>query len=314
MSKKKQYCSNCNKYGHSNKECNEPITSSGIICINVHNNLAKNLLENSIETSSDDIGLFNYQRLSNINKIKKYKNKIKFLLVQRKHSLNYINFIRGIYNEDDYDNIEKIFSLMSNDEIKIIKDNNFDYLWNNLWEKTARKKIYQKEYYESKIKFDKIKKKGYIDNLSIIGSKYNSPEWEFPKGRKNINESNYNCAIREFYEETGINKDNYHILNNIPSIHDDFIGTNNMKYKHIFYISLIKNNNELNNNELNNNELNMNNIKSKNEISKIKFCSWDEALRLFRSYNTNKINIINKLFLFFINLCEDNNILLNNNI
>ena len=26
MSKKKQYCSNCNKYGHSNKECNEPIT------------------------------------------------------------------------------------------------------------------------------------------------------------------------------------------------------------------------------------------------------------------------------------------------
>ena len=81
MSKRKQYCSNCNKYGHSNKECNEPITSAGIICINVYNNLAKNLLENNIETSADDIGLFNYQSLFNINKIKKYKNKVKFLLV-----------------------------------------------------------------------------------------------------------------------------------------------------------------------------------------------------------------------------------------
>ena len=39
MSKKKQYCSNCNKYGHTNKECNEPITSAGVICLCLDNNI-----------------------------------------------------------------------------------------------------------------------------------------------------------------------------------------------------------------------------------------------------------------------------------
>jgi 8-oxo-dGTP pyrophosphatase MutT (NUDIX family) len=306
MSKKKQYCSNCNKYGHSNKECNEPITSAGIICLDIHNNLEKKLLENNIESLSEDIVLYNYQRISNINKIKKYKNKIKFLLIQRKHSLNYIHFIRGIYDENDYNQIETIFSLMSNNEIKIIYENDFDYLWDNLWEKTARKKIYQKEYNNSKIKFKHVKENGYLKNLLTIGSQYSTPEWEFPKGRKNINESNYDCAIREFYEETGIEKEKYTMLNNINSIHDDFIGTNNMNYKHIFYLSLIKNKNSI--------EYTTDNIKSKNEISKIKWCTWDEALRLFRPYYTNKVETINKIFLFFINLCEDSNISLNNNI
>ena len=304
MSKKKQYCSNCNKYGHSNKECNEPITSAGLICLNLQDDLKTNILKTSIDTVSEDIGLFNYQRLSNINKIKKYKNKIKFLLVQRKHSLNYINFIRGIYDENDYDNIEKIFSLMSNNEIEYIKDNSFDDLWNNLWEKTAKKKIYQKEYNESKSKFCKIKEYGYIKKLTSLGSKYDTPEWEFPKGRKNINESNCECAIREFYEETGIEKENYIMLDNITSIHDDFIGTNNMKYKHIFYLCLSKNDCFHD----------VNNIKSKNEIGKIKWCTWDDALRLFRPYYLNKVNILNKIFLFFINLCEDNNLLLSNTI
>lgn len=308
MSRKKQYCSNCNKYGHSNKECNEPITSTGIICINIQDNLGQSLLDNSIDTTSEDIGFFNYQRLSNINKIKKYKNKINFLLVQRKHSLNYINFIRGIYNENDYNQIERIFSLMSNDEIKNIKKNNFDYLWNTLWEKTAKKKVYQKEYNNSKEKFIKIKDNGYIDKLAVIGSEYDSPEWEFPKGRKNINESNYECAIREFSEETGIDNDSYIMLDNVNSIHDDFIGTNNMNYKHIFYISLIKDS------YIKNNNIKNNNIKSKNEINKIKFCNWTEALSLFRPYHTNKINILNKVFLFFINICEDNNLTINDNI
>tara|TARA_B100001121_G_scaffold308569_1_gene332986 strand:+ start:3119 stop:4039 length:921 start_codon:yes stop_codon:yes gene_type:complete len=306
MSKKKQYCSNCNKYGHSNKECNEPITSAGIICLDIHDNLKNIMLKNDVDIISDDIALFNYQRLSNINKIKKYKDKIRFLLVQRKHSLNYINFLRGIYDENDYNQLKKIFSLMSNNEIETIKNNNFDYLWNNLWNKTAKKKIYQKEYNESKKKFIKIEKLGYINKLFNIGSEYNSPEWEFPKGRKNVNESNYECAIREFYEETGIDKDNYYLLNNVNSIHDDFIGTNNMNYKHIFYLSIIKNKDIVN--------YYNSNIKSQNEISDIQWYTWADALRIFRPYYLNKVNIINKLFLFFINLCEDNNILLNNNI
>ena len=34
MNKKKQYCSNCNKYGHISKNCPEPITSAGVLYSN----------------------------------------------------------------------------------------------------------------------------------------------------------------------------------------------------------------------------------------------------------------------------------------
>lgn len=213
-----------------------------------------------------------------------------------------------MYDDNNFDEIKRIFSLMSNDEINNINNNDFDYLWNTLWDKTAKKKIYQKEYNESKNKFTNIKLCGYIDKLVKIGSEYDTPEWEFPKGRKNINESNYDCAIREFYEETGIDKDNYIILDNINTIHDDFIGTNNINYKHIFYTSII------NKDIINNSNFDILNIKSKNEIKKIKWYTWTEALRIFRPYYLNKINILNKIFLLFINLCEDYNVLLNNNI
>lgn len=289
---RKQYCSNCNKYGHNNKNCPDPITSTGIICFQVtdHNN---NLKETQLSIKSNDIHNYNYQRLSNIKKIKKHKDNIKFLLVRRKHSLNYINFIRGQYDENDYDELSKIFSLMSNDEINKINSESFDKLWNNLWDKTAKKKIFQKEYNESNNKFEHIKNMNYISRLKKIGSVYNYPEWEFPKGRKNVNETNYDCAIREFEEETGIKKDDYNIFYNLDSIHDNFIGTNGLKYKHIFYLaSLKKEGSDI--------------IKSKNEIEEIRWCTWDEALLILRPYHDSKITILNNLFLFIINLLEDN--------
>lgn len=280
------YCSNCNKYGHNNKACSEPIISVGIICINTNQQEYNNLNVNDIEN-------FNYCRLSNINKIKYYKDKIKFLLIQRKHSLNYIHFIRGLYDEYDFNQLKKMFGYMSKSEIEYIKNNNFDTIWNNLWKKTAKKKIYLKEYKLSQNKFQIITDNGYLTKLHNIGSIYDYPEWEIPKGRKNNNESNINCAIREFYEETGIAPNEYDIKHNITSIHDDFIGTDGNKYKHIFYIGVYKN--EINNRIFNNN----------NEIKETRWCSWDEAITLIRPYHKNKINIINELFLLMINLNEE---------
>lgn len=287
MTQRKQYCSNCNKYGHQNKNCPEPIISAGIICFKTDN------IKISYNDKFININNFNYQNLSNIDKIKFYKDKIKFLLVQRKHSLNYINFMRGKYDINDLTRLSEIFSYMSKEEINNIYNNNFEYLWTELWEHTARKKIYLKEYNNSMIKFNKIKNDGHLEILYNKSSEYNSAEWEFPKGRKNINESNFECALREFNEETGINKDDIVFLNCSDSIHDNFIGTNNLSYKHIFYIGMTKQNSEYEE------------IKSKNEIKQIKWCTWDECLKLFRPYHTSRVNILNKVFLYIINLYEE---------
>jgi|SaaInlStandDraft_5_1057022.scaffolds.fasta_scaffold03320_2 8-oxo-dGTP pyrophosphatase MutT (NUDIX family) len=287
MSVKKKYCSKCNKYGHYNKTCHEPIISVGIICINCCYNI------NTHNLNVNDIENFNYRRLSNINKIKYYKDKIKFLLIQRKHSLNYIHFVRGLYNEYEFNELKHIFSYMSKNEIEFIKNNNFETIWNNLWKKTAKKKNYHKEYKQSYNKFKFIIENNYLTKLYNIGSIYDYPEWEIPKGRKNNNESNINCAIREFYEETNISQNEYEIKNNITNIHDDFVGTDGNKYKNIFYIGFYKKK--------------MNNIifTNNNEINETRWCSWDEAITLIRPYHKNKINIINELFLLMINLNEE---------
>ena len=66
---------------------------------------------------------------------------ILFLLVKRKYSLNYIDFIRGKYETDQ---ILSMFNYMSSNELALISKNNFNTLWNNLWQKTAKIKKYSK--------------------------------------------------------------------------------------------------------------------------------------------------------------------------
>jgi ADP-ribose pyrophosphatase YjhB (NUDIX family) len=284
---KKSFCPNCSKYGHTPKYCPEPHISVGILCVKTSININNNII-----SQNNNIEEFNFSRLSNINQIDFFYDKIKFLLVQRKHSLNYIEFIRGLYDNNDMDKLCNMFELMSNNEIITIKKHTFDYLWTKLWDKTAKKRIYQKEYQSSKNKFNELKTSGKLHILTSIKSNYDSPEWEIPKGRKNNNESNIDCAKREFTEETNI--DTYDLLNINPII-DNFKGTNGKDYKHIFYTGLYNGNK-------------ITNIINNNEIYKIEWFNWSEAICKIRPYYKNKINIINQVFMYLLNISIDTNI------
>ena len=44
---------------------------------------------------------------------------------------------------------------------------------------------------------------------------WHETEWEFPKGRKNYQERDIDCGIREFEEETGYKIDNFVLIENI---------------------------------------------------------------------------------------------------
>ena len=41
---------------------------------------------------------------------------------------------------------------------------------------------------------------------------WDTPEWGFPKGRRNYQENDLTCGLREFEEETGYDKDNRYLL------------------------------------------------------------------------------------------------------
>ena len=282
------YCNNCGKIGHNAKTCTEPITSCGIICIKIKK-ISMQKFENFLYNKFIDIQDYNYKNLNSLNKIHKYKNDIKFLLIQRKHSLCYIEFIRGRYNEKNINNLEYLFSLMSKNEIEDIKKNDFQFLWDNLWNKTAYNKNFLKELNNSKIKFNYCKKNNLFNNLDSI---YETPEWGFPKGRRNRYEKNLDCAIREFEEET--NYKNYTVYNRINYIEEIFKGTNKIDYKHIYYIA--GSNSNFNNN--------IENISDTYEIGDIGWYTYEETLLKLRKYDTTKIDIVNQIYFFIIIVLE----------
>ena len=121
------------------------------------------------------------------------------------------------------------------------------------------------------------------------------PEWGFPKGRRNLKEKNIDCAIREFEEETGINKHEYNLLYQIDPIEELFSGTNNIRYKHIYYVSIA--NNTINNNFI----IDKHNFNQVSEISNIKWYSFEECLENIRHYNIEKKNVLQKLHKILIN-------------
>ena len=98
---------------------------------------------------------------------------LKFLMVCRKHSLGYIELVRGNYIFETYKDIgyiKKIFGLMTSREIENIKKKDFDMLWNDLWVLDNLHESHQKEYEQAKNKFQLLIKginiKLYIGNIS----------------------------------------------------------------------------------------------------------------------------------------------------
>ena len=85
-----------------------------------------------------DISSYNEINLKAFNNIFKFKNNIKFLLIRRKHTLNYIEFLRGRYEIDDINSLVHLLELMTPDELDFIKSNDFDTLWLDLWQRIIK--------------------------------------------------------------------------------------------------------------------------------------------------------------------------------
>lgn len=281
------YCMNCGKCGHNNKCCIEPIISCGIICFKIDKIFTSPIkkIEEYLFNKYINIEDYNYKNLNYISKFNSYKNNIKFLLIQRKHSLSFIQFIHGTYDEKSNENLKYLFNLMSKTEVENIKKYDFEYLWNKVWLKTAKNKLYQKEFILSKKKFYYLKDNKLLEHLD---AGYDNPEWGFPKGRRNKYENNINCAKREFVEETGLK--NYNLYHRLNCVEETFYGTNKVEYKHIYYIAGTTDDN-----------LDFNIIDDSYEIGNLGWFTIDQVLKLLRPYSTSKKDLINQLF-FFLNI------------
>jgi 8-oxo-dGTP pyrophosphatase MutT (NUDIX family) len=226
------------------------------------------------------------------------------LMINRKDSLCYIDFLRGKYSIHNIKYIQILIDKFSLSEKEKILNNDYDTLWKQLWNITEiSDNKFKKDYVCGKHKFEEIQKgikiNNKIINLSDIilksKTKYTIPEWEFPKGRKERYESNKQCAIREFNEETGINRNDYQLYINVKPLIENYIGENNIKYLHIYYIACINDNEK----DL---ILDKTNKFQSLEISDIQWFNKDEALNKIRDYHKTRKNVINIIFKFIDSL------------
>jgi 8-oxo-dGTP pyrophosphatase MutT (NUDIX family) len=140
---------------------------------------------------------------------------------------------------------------MTNFEQEKLLTNDFDYLWNSMWVNNSNNM--RKEYNNSSNKFKtlkggyKIKSKNEIIEITLdilIGDGcLKETEWEFPKGRRKVNEKDIICALREFEEESGINKNLLIVEDSSKQYEEIFIGSNNLRYRNIFYLASYTKNN-----------------------------------------------------------------------
>jgi hypothetical protein len=302
--KKNYYCSNCNKKGHIYKNCNYPVISNGIIAIFIENlnPIQIPLLENYL---LDNIKKIRYNIKNNLfinNDFEHNINEnIKFLLVQRKNSLGYLEFMRGRYNINNTDLIVRLFLQMTPEEIYDINNKDFDYLWGNLWDSNnIKNKYHHKEYLISKEKFYQLKLQNN-NLLENIKPNFDFNEWGFPKGRRELYESDLICAMREFEEETYLKEDDYYLIEKCNSIRENLTGTNGIDYIHNYFLALLNNKTDLNA------KINLNNNINR-EIGNIKIMNIKDCINIIRPYHTNKLCIIKIIYTIINNFIKQYNL------
>lgn len=265
-------CHNCGKYGHHYKNCKKPIISYGVVPFRITP-----------------------------------EKQIEYLMICRRNTLGYIDFIRGKYRYDDKSYIISMMKQMTNQEKHNILHYRFDALWNNLWYETTdiindiylienknsiqveyelpAIKYKKNEFFFSREKFHLLHDTNEIKDLleeSNYFEKWNDAEWGFPKGRKNNNESNYNCALRETSEETGYPISSMSLMN-MNSFHELFRGSNNKTYKHVYYLMLVNYEDE---------ESCKLRKFDEGEVSKIQWKSYEQCLQDIRAYNVEKKQVL----------------------
>lgn len=340
-------CANCGGTGHVYRICHHPITSFGVICYrwsyDAHN--------------------------------RAYLPQ--YLMVRRKDSLCYVEFIRGKYSLHNKEYIVKLFQNMTPDEREHIRTDDFDALWYAFWQADCNKN-YMKEYHNAKDKFMRLRVGGLTWNpwqafphlgmgrdhrhetadrsdssdsmvsygqrdgssedsdsedhqdrvcpicengnidvgfgmeflLNSTTAMYEEAEWGFPKGRRNINESDVDCAFREFTEETGFSTHQIELMTDMEPSEEIFTGCNNIRYKHVYFIAqqqALATGSEVRQEDMaefsNCESFTVTDKVQAREISSVAWFSFDEAYRRIRAHNVERRELFEKVNDFIMTKC-----------
>ena len=276
------YCNNCSKIGHTFYHCKGPITSHGIIAFRI----------NPFD-----------------------RRKPEYLMIRRKDTFGFIHFVRGKYSVHNKSYLLNIFGQMTTEEKFRLQTHSFDQLWRELWARTdddisyandridryddgATRQQYNSEECISREKFMELKR-GVTENGMKFITRYTleslieesekdktwaEAEWGFPKGRRNQNEKDFACAIREFSEETGYSAGSINVIENLLPFEETTMGSNYKSYRNKYYLAYM--------------DYATSTKPHKEQTCEVSACEWksyDAAIASIRDYNVEKMELLNHI-------------------
>lgn len=231
-----------------------------------------------------------------------------YLLIKRDDSVSYIDLVRGNYRESQLFFMIQELPLNARDRLLTYADD-YDTLWVDLHMKVANGDTYE----FGKEAFIKIAPH-FKELFELIPSV--DPDgiflWGFPKGRPQwsdnsdssliynldetskpsrtiIPESPFECALREFYEETnGISLQNQTLLFSEPII-ERFLGSNSKNYQTDYFVFQTNIKHELKQFETKDTPIRK---ISTDEVSEIKWVKLSELSQYLRSERLELVNYI----------------------
>ena len=264
--KPKQYCNNCGNSGHILYQCKLAILSIGVIAF----------------------------RWNPIDR------RFEYLMIRRKDTFGYVDFIRGKYTLDNKEYLLRMFRQMTVNEKTRIMSDSFDNIWRNLWGKAKTSVQYRMEETGSFMRFQQLIDGSVVDKCAVdkesgirftmadliaetnLGDTWQEQEWGFPKGRRNTQEMDYNCALREMSEETGFPTSILRNVHNIMPFEETFIGSNNKNYKHRYYLMYMDYAQSLGHGG----------NYQRDEVSGLDWFSYEDCLARIRPYNVEKLEML----------------------
>ena len=252
------FCNNCGKYGHLFYICKIPITSIGIVVFRV------------------------------------VDGEYQYLMIRRKDSLGYVDFTRAKFIITQKQCIMNMLMQMTTTEKEILLNKYEQVKLGNI--AGTKDKIIDLirgvtqddgSFYDLKTLL--------IESENIYNWKH--PEWGFPKGRRNSNESDYDCAVREFSEETGYPSNVLNNVRNVVPFEETFTGSNYNSYRHKYYLMFVSYEDSI-----------INHKYQKAEVSGIDWFPLEQCLDMIRPYNLEKKRLIQSVdnclhsnFMFSVN-------------
>jgi len=283
-------CTNCGELNHSFKQCLAPITSHGIIAFRIVNgwNPSKVLAENeSAITGLEQSG------------------PIQFLMIQRRDSLGFVELMRGKYGLYDFTYITTQLKGMTVNERGRFLTLGFQQLWDDLWGSDRANIQYRQEKEMSRSKMEQLREFGIVDEKGVrrslidlfesFGPGWQTPEWGFPKGRRDPYETERACAFREMFEETGLRECDTQMIENLEPIQENFFGTNHIYYCHKYRIVYVKESVKV--------EFDPSNEHMRREIGNLGWFTLEEALQKIRPENVEKKEVLIRVSTILRNYC-----------